>query len=145
MELTPLAVLRCHLQIFGLPSKQKVGRSTIFLDPNCKQTADFVYIFKKCKQKTCFKCQVLKWLWNQTIWRKKWNIFLELTVMSLDRLTSSGFGTKNSQITRPPRAIIVPGTMKEYDQSSSTQTAEKFSWNQILSLTSSIYTVRKFQ
>ena len=46
MELTPLAVLRCHLQIFGLPSKQKVGRSTIFLDPNCKQTADFVYIFK---------------------------------------------------------------------------------------------------
>ena len=39
--------------------------------------------------------------------------FLELTVMSLDRLTSSGFGTKNNQITRPPRAIIVPGTMKE--------------------------------
>ena len=44
---------------------------------------------------------------------KKLNIFLELTVMSLERLTSSGFGTKNSQITRPPRAIIVPGTMKE--------------------------------
>ena len=44
---------------------------------------------------------------------KKLNIFLELTVMSLDRLTSSGFGTKNNQITRPPRAIIVPGTMKE--------------------------------
>ena len=45
--------------------------------------------------------------------------------MSLERLTSSGFGTRNSQITRPPRAIIVPGTMKEYDQSSSTQTAKK--------------------
>ena len=36
-----------------------------------------------------------------------------LTDKSLERLTSSGLGTRTSQMMNPPTAMILPGTMKE--------------------------------
>ena len=39
--------------------------------------------------------------------------FKNLTDKSLERLTSSGLGTRTSQMMNPPTAMILPGTMKE--------------------------------